>query len=263
MLGSFKFLGTGASLGVPIIGCHCSVCSSQSKKNKRSRPAGLLKIQDKVILVDVGPDFRSQALLYEIERLDGLMITHSHYDHIGGIDDLRVYYFHNEKALPTLLNVETYREIKKRFSYLFSPDLDPFSRSEKFAFQLVKEDFEIIEFLGLKIQAISYFQAKMKVMGFRYHNFAYLSDIKEYSQDIFKALKGVDTMVISAVRHKPTPVHFNLEEAIAFSKKTEAKKVYFTHIAHNLDHEKTSKELPSGFFMGYDGLEIPIEEING
>jgi len=248
MQGNFLFLGTGASLGVPIIGCECKTCLSSATEDKRSRPAGLITIGDKQILLDVGPDFRNQALTHNINQIDGLILTHSHYDHIAGLDDLRPFHFKTKKAIPTLLNKETLKEIRKAYHYLF--------KGEMFDFQLAEEDFGFLEFEGIKMQAITYFQGKMKILGIRIGSFAYLSDIKDYSPEIFPALKGVETLIISALRHTHSPVHFSVDEAIAFSQKIGAKKTYFTHIAHDLHYAST--ELPEGIFLSTDGLTIPF-----
>lgn len=246
-------------MGVPHIGCPCPVCNSFDPKNQRLRSAGLIKIGNKTILLDVGPDIRTQALREGLERLDGLIITHSHYDHVAGLDDLRIFYYHQKRALPTLCNKECYLALRQSHSYLFHLETDPFSKSDKFAFQVHDQDFGATTFCGIKIQALSYFQGKMKVMGLRIGSFAYLSDIKEYSEELIEKLIGVKTLVVSALRHDESPVHFNLDEALAFCERVNPEKVYFTHIAHDLDHETTQKELPESVYLSYDGLEIPFD----
>ena len=259
MKGSFLFLGSGASTGIPVIGCNCSACISSSSKNKRLRPAGLIKVAGKNLLVDVGPDFRQQALTYNITKLDGLLLTHVHFDHIAGIDELRVYYFHSKKPLPCLLSAESLDELKLRYHYLFLPIGEVPTISAQLEFQMLEEEASTVEFQGVNFEYCSYFQGHMKVTGFRLGNFAYISDIREYEETVFDSLKNVDYLIVSALRESMSPVHFNIEEAIAFSKKVGAKKTWFTHISHNLEHEEIEKKLPKGVHLGYDGLEIEFD----
>jgi phosphoribosyl 1,2-cyclic phosphate phosphodiesterase len=249
--GHFLFLGTGAALGVPMVACPCPVCHSKSPHNKRLRPAGLIKVGDKQILIDAGPDIRSQLLKYDVKHLDGVAITHPHFDHIAGIDDLRPYAFFSGKPLPCLLSKETFDELTLRHHYLMKGKL--------FSFQLLKKEFGKEDFLGLPFHYVSYFQKEMKVTGYRLGNFAYISDIRKYTDEVIEQLKGVKTLVLSALRHASTEVHFGIDEAREFAEKVGAEQTYFTHIAHDIDHEEVSKQLPAHVKLSYDGLEIPFE----
>jgi phosphoribosyl 1,2-cyclic phosphate phosphodiesterase len=257
MHATFRFLGTGASSGVPLIGCQCSVCRSVFPFNKRLRSSGLLMIDGKNFLIDVGPDFRQQALMHHIDRLHAVLITHPHADHIAGIDDLRAYYFLQHSKLPCLLSQETFDEIRNRFPYLLQ-SAEGASISAQLAFHILPNDFGEMLFEGVPMGYLTYFQAGMKVTGFRFGNFAYVSDIRTYEEKIFESLEGVEILVLSALRDEPTPMHFSIEEAIAFSRKAKAKTTYFTHIAHDVDHEVVQKALPTDFYLSYDGLEIEI-----
>lgn len=254
MDGRFLFLGTGGSLGIPVIGCTCSVCTSASPFNQRGRSSALIQIGDKRLLIDAGPDFRVQALKHRINRLNGLILTHTHFDHIGGFDDLRVFYFLQKAPLPCLLSRETFQELQLRYHYL----IDPQGVSSLFRFRVLEEDFGTVEFEGVRLSYLSYFQAGMKVMGVRVGNLAYVSDIRDYSPQVFEALDGVEILILSALRHEPSHVHFSIEEAIAFSRKVKAKQTWLTHIAHELDYAETKTLLPSDVQMSYDGLEIPF-----
>lgn len=258
MKASFVFLGTGGSGGIPLIGCQCKVCRSPSPFNKRLRSAGLLMVGDRRYVIDVGPDFRQQALKYHIDQLDGILITHAHADHVAGIDDLRAYYFLNHKKLPCLLSAETFEEVKQRFPYLLR-SLPDGSISAQLDFRVLDQDFGETAFEGIHVHYMSYFQSRMKVTGFRVGDFAYVSDIRTYSEEIFDHLKDVEILVLSALRHEPTAMHFSIKEAIAFSQKAGAKTTYFTHIAHDLDHEAALNILPRGFYLSYDGLRIEID----
>jgi phosphoribosyl 1,2-cyclic phosphate phosphodiesterase len=218
------------------------------------RPSILIETKtQKKIVVDTGPDFRTQSLKYGINNLDGVMLTHFHYDHNAGLDELRIFYYRNEKPLPLLLNNETLEDIKRRFYYLFNID----KKSSFFDFHLLKEDFGKSSFCDLDIEHLSYYQNSEKVLGFRFKDeVAYVSDIRSYDQKVIDVLKGVDTLIVSALRPEATKMHFSLQEAIEFAKAINPKKTVLTHIAHEIDHEKVSKELPEGVSLAFDGLEL-------
>lgn len=258
MHGTFLFLGTGGSAGVPIIGCKCAVCTSSSPLNKRARPSALIKLGKKSFLVDSGPDFRIQALHYGIDTLTGVILTHTHYDHVGGLDELRVFYFMQHLRLPVLASIETYEELRTRFHYLFKTKQADGTLQSQFDFQILGDDFGTTHFQGIKVQYVSYFQASMKVNGYRLGNLAYISDIREYEEKVVEALQGIETLVISALRYTASEVHFSIEEALEFSQKVGAKKIFFTHISHELDHEETNQKLPENVRLAHDGLEIPF-----
>lgn len=249
------FLGSGGSTGVPMIGCSCKICMSSDKKNKRHRPSVLLTDGKKRFLVDIGPDYRTQALKYGIDTLDGLIVTHSHYDHIAGLDELRVYTFRQKKPVPCLLSQETYKELKVRYHYFFPKDS---VHDTKLKFSILDEESGKTMFQGLSVEYFSYVQIGMKVNGFRFNNLAYVTDIMEYDESIFDSLKGLDTLILSGRRWKKSIAHLSIDEGIDFAKKTGAKKTYFTHISHEIEHKKDSKKLPEKIFLAYDGLEIDL-----
>lgn len=259
MKNKLLFLGTGSSAGVPKIGCDCSVCTSKSPYNKRFRPSVLLQVGQKNILVDAGPDFRDQALRHNIKHLSAVILTHTHYDHIGGLDDLRIFYFIEKKPIHCLLSSCSYEEIKLRFYYQFLDNTEDNSKSVKFEYLVLPQDRGEIDFHGLHIQYLTYQQGEMPVLGLRMGNLAYITDIRTYPETIFEDLKGIDTLIVSALRQTPSPIHFNLEESLAFAEKTGCKKVYFNHIDHELDHEKTNRSLPSWAKLSYDGQVIEFE----
>lgn len=259
MEGKLLFLGTGGSMGIPVIACDCPVCTSTSPKNQRLRPSALLQAGGKQILIDCGPDFKQQAIKYKINQLDGLILTHAHNDHTASLDELRVYCLKSGKPLPCLLSPETAADIKNRFYYLFE-EKEPYKGLlSRFTFQPLDGIRGEVDFLGLKMHYFSFYQLGMRVDGFRIGDLAYVSDIKVYPESIFNDLKGVRTLVISALRFQPSPMHFNVDEAIAFAKIVGAENTWFMHIAHELDHAIGSEYLPPGIKLAYDGLELDFK----
>lgn len=253
------FLGTGGSMAVPVLGCKCDVCLSVDHHNKRLRPSALITCAEKKLLIDCGPDFRFQAIRQQLHDVDGMILTHGHYDHVGGLDDLRALFFTRKSPLPCYLSKATAKDIEQRFDYMFrerpaTHSLQPSLELHPFSAQTC-----MIEASGLKLKIISYEQLGMPVNGVIAGNLAYVSDIRYYPESIFEDLRGVDILIVSALRFTHSLVHFSVDEAIDFSKRVGAKQTWLTHIAHELDHEKTTAYLPSNVHMAYDGLEIEFE----
>jgi len=253
------FLGTGSSLGIPVIGCQCEVCLSSDPHNQRLRTSALLQVGGKRLLIDPGPDFRAQALKAQIHHLDGVIVTHAHFDHIGGMDELRVYYFSQGRSLPCLLSRASYQEIKQRLPYLSEPPQEGKSVAAQLDFQVVPSPRDQVCFEGVEIQTMSVDHGEVQVMGVRIKDFAYISDIQRYPQTIFEDLKGVKTMVISALRNEPSAIHFTIEEAVEFLSLVGVERGYLVHMSHDLDHAKTNATLPSNVELAYDGLTLSLE----
>ncbi len=258
MEGRFQFLGTGSSLGVPMIGCECSVCLSSDLKDKRKRSSSLIKLDGKTFLLDVGPDYRELALKYKINFLDGCILTHSHYDHVGGFDDLRVYSYQGKK-LPCLMLAQTFQELKANYPYLLEPTEKGGLSSSFFSWQTVDSAFGSTVFEGLFLEYVTFLQKGMEVMGLKIGNLAYISDIKEYDAKLIESLQGIDILIVSALRKTKSLMHFSIEEALAFASLIQPKQVYLTHIAHEIAHETVLGELPKGVSLAYDGLEIAFQ----
>ncbi|CDZ80522.1 putative hydrolase [Candidatus Rubidus massiliensis] len=254
MNAKLTFLGTGASLGVPVIGCECPVCLSTNKKNKRTRSSVLIEGLNKTLLIDCGPDFRMQALNQSLKKIDGLILTHAHFDHIGGMDDLRALRLQNAKSLPTLLSKETGDNLKQCFHYMFEEKNNMFT--SKLDFQWINNKYGKCNFINIPITYLTFKQTYMNVNGFVFGNLAFITDVKYYEEDIFNYLQEIDILIVSALRFTSSPMHLSVEEAIDFSKKTSAKQVWLIHISHDLDHEKTNALLPSNIQIAYDGLQI-------
>ncbi len=255
--GRFHFLGTGGSMGVPEIACDCGVCTSPDPLNKRLRTSGLLLINNKTLLVDAGPDFRLQALRYGLHHLDGMILTHTHYDHVAGIDELRIFSLRSKAPLPCLLSQETHEELRRRYHYLFrGNERAGDSLAAQLSFQTLEKARGDVLFQEVPLRYMTYSQGRMKVIGFRVGDFAYVSDIKEYDESIFDDLAGVKTLVLSGLRLAPSRVHFNFEEAVEFSRKVKANHTWLTHIAHDISHVSGNAYLPENVWLAYDGLEI-------
>ena len=224
------------------------------------RPSGLLIIGSEKILIDAGPDFRTQAIKNKIDRLDGVIFTHAHHDHSAGIDDLRVFYMHTRKSLPCLMSKATFDELKHRYSYIFNSNQTDINKlTTKMSIQFLESERGEIDFLSVKFKYFTYEQGGMLVNGFRCGNLAFVSDIRHYPPSIFQDLAGIDILIISALRFTPSPLHFTVDEAVAFADKLNVKQVWLTHLAHELDHEKTNAYLPPHVRLAYDGLEIPFK----
>ncbi len=260
--GRFLFLGTGASAGVPVVACSCPVCLSTNPKNKRMRPSALLSIDEKKILIDVGPDFRMQAINNKIDKIDGVLVTHTHYDHVAGIDELRAFYLLHNRSVPLLASKESIEELRLRYHYLFAP-----KKSKGLAAQIEFQELEgergELLFQGIALRYTSYFQAAMKVNGFRFGSLAYISDIYDYPPTIFEDLRGVEILIVSALRNTLSPVHFTFDEAVAFAERVGARQTYFTHISHESDHDEIEARLPPEVRLAYDGLELELRIDNG
>lgn len=254
--GKLLFLGTGGSMGVPVISCHCEVCTSSSTFNQRWRSAALLTLQDRQILIDAGPDLRAQALRWKIEQLDGLILTHAHQDHTGGIDELRSYYMQSHKPLPCLISSTTYEDVRTRYHYIFNGDPHHALLLPRFTMKILPSERGVIEFEGLSIRYFTFEQMGMAVNGFRFGDLAYVSDIHRYPETIFEDLTGVRHLVISALRFKPSAMHFSVDDAVAFAARVGAAHTWFTHLAHELDYEATNAILPPSMRLAYDGLEL-------
>lgn len=252
MLGSFTFLGTGSSAGVPTIGCKCEVCSSSAPKNKRLRPSGLVQVGGKKLLLDIGPDFRQQALTYGIDTIDGLLLTHTHYDHIAGLDEVRTFNVREKRAMPCLLSQASYKDVQKRYDYMFIPE----APTAKFDFTVLDQKEGRVDFLGVDIRYCTFLQIGMQVNGFRFGDFAYICDIKQYERSIFSFLKGIRTLVLSSLRPEKSSFHLSFEEAVSFARKSGAKQTWLTHLGHFYDHEEYNAKLPPDVRAGYDGLKL-------
>lgn len=241
-----------------MIGCKCAVCSSAAPKNRRLRPSGWVRIGGLSLLIDVGPDFRQQALKFGIDRIDALLLTHTHFDHIAGVDELRVFNFRQREALPCFLSKESGEDLKKRYDYLFRPIGTGPTHCE-LDLRILKHEAGSAEFKEIPIGYCSFSQGGMKVTGFRIGDFAYVSDIRKYDETVFEMLQGIRQLVLGALKPEANPFHFSFDEAVAFARRAGVEKTWLTHLGHFIDHEEGNERLPPEVRLGYDGLELEIE----
>jgi len=247
------FLGTGTSVGVPRIGCSCPVCSNDDPKNKRLRCALHIEHADHSILIDTGPDLRTQALTYGVNRVDAVLFTHGHADHLYGLDDVRCYCFDRDTPLPCYADARTIARIERVFDYAFD-DKAPSTTPQ---IELVEID-GAFELLGLTIEPLEVFHGRLPVQAFRIGSFAYVTDTNRIPQESMAQLQNLDVLVLDALRYKKHPTHFNLEQALQVVEDLKPKRTYLTHIAHDLEHYATNAELPRQVQLAYDGLVLEV-----
>ena len=247
----FKFLGTGTSQGVPIIGCSCDVCVSGDPRDQRLRSSILLKTESAQVIIDSGPDFRQQCLRAGLDRLDGLVITHEHKDHVAGLDDIRPFNFRSGQDMPVFATETVQEALRREFHYIFRPN--PYPGVPKVTLETIHENpFEI---LGDSWWPLPVMHHKLPVLGFRLGGLAYITDANHFSELALERLQGVDVLVLNALRRESHLSHFTLEEAIEWAQRIGARQTYFTHISHQLGrHADVELELPTGMALAYDGL---------
>lgn len=249
------FLGTGTSTGIPQIGCDCETCRSHDSRDKRLRSSALLTLGNGVnILLDCGPDFYHQMLRTDSPHLEAVLLTHIHYDHVGGIDDLRPYCA--EGDFPIYCSADVERDLRIRLPYCFATHLYP--GVPHFLFHTLRP-FEPVEIGGTEILPLPIMHAQLQILGFKIGKLAYITDCKFMPEDTINALTGIDTLVINALRHKEHLSHLSLSEALVLIKRIKPRRAYLTHLSHQMGrHEEVSKLLPDGVKVAYDGLKIFI-----
>ena len=287
MQGRLTFLGTGTSMGVPTVGCDCAVCTSADPRDRRLRPSVLLRwnepytqvsgtpstqpkavagvgqeesgqdSRERVVLIDTGPDFREQALRNGLRQVDAVLYTHSHADHIFGLDDLRPLSFIAYRAggpIPLYAAPETAAVLERVYDYTFSPEATYPNRARLEIVPL--EDRTRIH--GVNFVRVPVMHGGMEIAGFRFGDTAYLTDVSEIPEASFALLQGLETLVLPALRFKPHPSHATVDQAVGWARRIGARQTWLTHIAHELGHKETNRILPSGVALAYDGLEVSV-----
>jgi phosphoribosyl 1,2-cyclic phosphate phosphodiesterase len=251
---TFTFLGTGTSVGVPMLGCDCEVCTSTDPRNHRYRCAVLIRTPEGNILIDTPPELRLQLLREKVGRIHAVLYTHYHADHLFGLDDLRPFPKYLGGAVPIHCAEDVEQRIRQTFSYAFAHEAKnlPPGFVPSLAFRRISASpFEV---LGERVTPIPLLHAQFDVLGFRIGNVAYCTDVGEIPDRSWPLLEGLDVLVLDALRYKPHPAHFSLNQALEVIARVRPKQAYLTHMSHELEHEATNRALPSGVELAYDGL---------
>ncbi|MBA4017871.1 MAG: MBL fold metallo-hydrolase [Pirellula sp.] len=255
--GKLLFLGTGTSVGVPTIGCGCDVCQSPHLRNNRTRCSLAIGLPEGTLLVDTTPDVRFQLLRERIGLVHAVLYTHEHADHLFGLDDLRVFPYYLGRRLPLYCEATVEQRIRKSFDYAFHPDAE---NSQTSIPQLTLQPIDLSPFfvLGARVIPMRLYHGRFHVLGFRFGNVAYCTDVNGIPNETWPLLEGLDVLILDALRHKFHPTHFNLTQAVETAKRIGAKQTYFTHIAHDIEHESVNASLPPGMQLAYDGLRLDL-----
>ena len=249
-------LGTGTSTGVPVIGCTCRVCRSSDPRDKRTRCACYIEANGLGILIDTGPDFRQQALREGIRRLDAVLYTHHHFDHVAGIDDLRPFFFENDRAIPCYAPPNTARALYRMYAYIFADGTYP--GVPRLRLHAVEGPFEVTSRYGdggrVRVEPIEVLHGELPMYGYRIGRFAYLTDASRIPETSYERLRDLDVLVLDALRERPHPTHFSIDEAIRVARRIGARQTYFIHMTHDVLHAEVDARLPEGINLAYDGL---------
>ena len=258
-------LGSGTSIGVPAIGCDCAVCRSSDPRDRRTRPSILIELDGmdgapfarsvRSILVDTSTDLREQALANDVRRVDAILFTHTHADHIFGLDDVRRYNQMQRCAIACYGNRQSVSELRRMFSYVFDPNTQKGGGLPQLALFEIGGEFTLG---GADIVPVPLFHGALPVLGFRVGGFAYLTDCNRVPDESWPLLAGVRVAIIDALRHRPHATHFSLAEAIDVARRIGVERAYFTHICHDLPHAETNASLPAGVELAYDGLVLTV-----
>jgi phosphoribosyl 1,2-cyclic phosphate phosphodiesterase len=249
------FLGTGTSTGIPMIGCTCEVCTSADPRDNRLRSSIAVSNANTSIVIDSGPDFRQQMLRAKINKLDAIIYTHPHKDHVAGMDDVRAYNYFQQKAMDLYANEMTQEVLVREFPYVFSESKYPGVPDVR----LNTIDSEPFTVGDMNILPVEVWHLKMPVLGFRIGGFTYITDANRIELSEMEKIRGSEVLVINALRREKHISHFTLDEAISLSQKLDVKTTYFTHISHQLGlHAEVEADLPENMFLAYDGLSFSV-----
>ena len=253
------FLGTGTSMGIPMIGCRCQTCTSQDPRDTRLRTSLWIEVGDKNIVIDTGIDFRAQALKWRIQTVDTVLFTHHHVDHIFGLDELRPINFLQKKTVQVFSDAQTLSELKRIYPYVFDGEGCP-SDIPKINHQTFNnKPFRVEEIM---VTPIPLLHGNLPITGFRIGTMAYCTDVSFIPDESYDLLRNLDVLILGALRDTPHPTHFNLKEAEKEAQKIGAKKTYFVHMSHELSHSNMLQRLPSQMAPAYDGLQINLIDKN-
>ena len=244
-------------MGVPTLGCSCAVCHSQDPRDNRLRPSIMLQYHGRTVLIDTTPDFRQQALRERIARIDAILFTHSHADHIMGLDDVRPLNLRQKQEIPIYGSAETLSSIQRSFRYIFDNN-SPESTIPKLSVHPLPS--EGVELFGLQFTPILLHHGRSLVYGYRFGAAAYLTDHSDIPEESMEKLGDLDVLFLDALRHKPHPTHTTVAQALQYVEQLSPRRAFFTHISHDLPHEETERDFPSRVRLAYDGLRISVGE---
>ena len=247
-------LGSGTSHGVPMIGCTCDTCRSSDPRDRRLRPSIHLALDSGAsILVDTSTDLRQQALTYGVTRVDAILFTHSHADHIMGLDEVRRFNMMQRAAIPAYADTRTTQDLRRTFHYIFDPPQEPGGGIPQIELRPIEGPFAVA---GLDVIPVPLLHGARPILGFRFGDFAYLTDCNAIPDASWELLGGVDVLIVDALRHRAHPTHFTVAQALDVVERLKPRQTYFTHICHDLPHEATNRALPRGVELAYDGLVL-------
>lgn len=249
-----RFLGTGGSFGIPMVGCSCAVCTSTDPRNQRLRTSALVEIDDHNVLIDTSPDLRTQALMYGVRRVDAVLYTHDHADHTAGVDDLRVFSMRGGVSLQCYGYADALDAIRRRFSYIFSAEPPPGSRP-RLELCPVRKPFQL---WGEQVMPLDVYHGQQTIAGYRIGDLGYVTDASGLPYRSVEMLRGVRVLALNALRYQPHPMHLSLGQAVELASEIGAESTYFIHMGHELDHAATEARLPDGMHLAYDGLVLDL-----
>ena len=249
-------LGCGTSTGVPVIHCTCTVCKSENPKNQRLRASVWIQTESKNFLIDTSTDLRQQALLAQIPRIDAVLYTHPHADHIHGIDELRSFNFFQKETIPVFGNEWTCTELKDKFPYIFNPGPIEGGGIPQLTLNQIDAKNAILDISGEKITPISVSHGSKECLGYRIRSTAYVTDCSRIPEESMNRMRNLSVLILDCLRTEPHRTHFNLDQALDTIAQLKPKKTYLTHLSHEFDYTKDSKKLPKNVYFAYDGLVI-------
>jgi phosphoribosyl 1,2-cyclic phosphate phosphodiesterase len=247
-------LGSGTSVGVPTIGCECKVCTSRDPRDNRLRPSVAIAYEGRNVLIDTTPDFRTQALRARLARLDAVLFTHAHADHIMGLDDIRPFNFRQKGQIPIFAAPDTMASIQRSFPYVFDAALKHTTIPQLDA-RTILAPFDLF---GLEFVPVPVLHGEQTILGFRFGAAAYLTDHSGIPESSMELLRGLDVIFLDALRYKPHPTHSTVEQSLRTVEILAPRRAYFTHISHDLGHERAESLLPPHIRLAYDGLEVLV-----
>ena len=254
---TLTLLGTGTSMGVPVIGCDCDVCRSTNPKNRRDRTGVLVEAPQGTFLIDTPPELRLQLIREQVRSIDAVVYTHAHADHILGLDDLRIFGYKRKGTVPLYCEEPVERSLRRQFFYAFDEaELASAHSTPRLEFRRI--GFEPFELLGLTVRPFRVLHGETDVLAFRFGDLAFVTDCKKIPEKSWPLLEGLEVLIIDALWDEPHPTHFNVAEALEAIERVRPKRAYFTHVSHRLEYEATNARLPDGVELSYDGQRFSL-----